>query len=309
MNFTCIEIRGAIYQPENIFPLGNFQIIPATEKKRSLEVKECKVIFISEKQINEIELEAQLFIFCYQFLFLRTDVYYFFSLAEHSNVFYEDGKDITTVAKKIESNGFYKINFEEIDIFYTNLPIKINFRKFHNQFSEKYNRDNKFKNIMDLYLYTVGSKSKLYNNIFQKISQLQTIFETILGKPEEEFLACGQKHSKETWDQFITKKLIEKGITDKNEIDLIIKIKKILNWSARVKYTHYSQQLNTWQKTIEEIKTSNPYNGKSEYTTDLKKILDNTLKIEDWTGLDWENVYFLYQTIIKQLLFLEYFKA
>jgi hypothetical protein len=141
---------------------------------------------------------------------------------------------------------------------------------------------------------------------FKKISQLQTIFETMLGTPEEEIQSCGKKHFKEEWKPFLIQKLKEKGIEDENDIGLIIKIKNILNWSARVKYTHYSKQLNTWRKTLEEIRYGTHFSGESEYTTNFDDILNNTLKVKDWAGIDWYNVCFLYQAIIKQLIYLEY---
>jgi len=307
MDFTCIEIKGAAYQPLNIFPLGSFQIIPATEDNGVLKIEELKIILISEKQMKDLRLEVKLFVFCYQFLFLVSDVYYFCSLPGNPITFSESSRDINDASKKYKRSGPHKVNFNKIDIFYTKLSNKIKFQVFYKEFSEKYLKNDSFKNIIDLYLYTIGSKPKFYDNIFQKISQLQTIFETILGTPEEEVLSCGKRHYKEDWKPFLTKKLKEKGISNE-EANLIIKIKNILNWSARVKYTHYSKQLSTWQKTLEEIKTGNLHEGKSEYTTDFEKIMNKTLKTKNWTGLDWENVYYLYQTIVKQLIFQEYFK-
>ncbi len=256
-------------------------------------------------------IESKIFIFFYQFLFLRSDVYYCSSLNHDFPYFVESGKDIRKIAdnihNKYETGRLLNISFAEIDSFYTELPCKINFAKFYSHFTKKYDKDDNFRNIIDLFLYTIGSKHKYYNNIFQKISQLQTIFETILGTPEEEIQSCGKKHFKEDWKPFLARKLKEKGIGDDKNIDLIIKIKNKLNWSARVKYTHYSKQLDTWKKTLEEIKYGTHFSEKSEYKTNFDDILSNTLKVKDWAGIDCDSVYYLYQVIIKQLIFLECF--
>lgn len=311
MDFTCIEIEGALYQPENILSLDNFWIIPITKKAEGVTLTQCKVILVTQIEEKDILSEVKSFVFCYQFIFLRSAVYFYCSLHKSLSTFIESGADINEITEKIlkkyETGGPLKLSFDEIDIFHTHLPHKINFTEFCNCFIKKYNGDDNFKNIIDLYLYTVGSKPKFYDNIFQKISQLQTIFETIMGKPEQEVQACGKEHNKEDWKPFLTRKLKEKGIENENEINLIIKIKSILNWSARVKYTHYSQQLNTSQSFMKDIKDGR-FNGKSTYTTNFENILNETLKVKDWAGIDWENVYYLYQTIIKQLIYLEYLR-
>lgn len=312
MDLTCIELGGALYQPEKIISLDNIWIIPATKNAGALELGQCKLILASQMNKKDMLPKVNLFIFCYQLLFLRSAIYFYCSLQQSLLTFVESGKDINEIAdkifKKYETGGFLKLSFDEIDTFHTQLPNKINFSKFHNCFITKYNKDDNFRNIIDLFLYTIGSKPKYYDNIFQKVSQLQTIFEAILGKPEQEVQACGKEHNKEDWKPFLIRKLQEKGIESKNEIDLIIKIKSILNWSARVKYTHDAKQLNTWHKTLEEIKAGTHFSGKSEYTTNFDDIVNNTLKVKDWAGIDWENVYYLYQIIIKQLIYLEYLR-
>ncbi len=306
MMFTSIVIEGATYQPETTLLLGSFHIVPATEEKGALRVNECRVVLVSEKQLKEIASEAQLFVFCYQFLLLRTDAYYFFSLPDNPKCSTEDEVELSTVIKKYEGHGACEINFDEIDFFYTDLPVKINFKKFYNQFSEKYTADDGFRNVIDLYLYTVGSKPKFYNNVFQKISQLQTIFETISGTPEQKEMACGKPHLTEEWRLFLTRKLKELGMLDDEEINFAIKIKNTLNWSARVGYIHRSEHMDTWQKTMEELRSGSLYGGQSEYTTDLKKVLDGSFKPDDWTGMDWDNIYFVYQILVKRLIFLKY---
>ncbi len=311
MDFTCIEIEGALYLPESVFSIGSLWIIPATNNAGALHLGDCKLILVSQTSKGDLLREVNRFIFCYQFLFLRSAVYSYCSLQQSFSTFIESGEDIHEIVdkiyKKYGTGGPLKLAFNEIDTFHTQLPNKINFLEFYSCFLKKYNENDNFRNIIDLFLYTIGSKPKFYNNIFQKISQLQTVFETIVGKPEEEKQACGKNHFKEEWKPFLTRKLRDRGF-ENNDIDLMIKIKNTLNWSARVKYTHYSKQLNTWQKTIEELKTGAHFmSGKSEYRTNFNDILDNSLKVKDWAGIDWESVYFIYQIIIKRLIYSEYF--
>jgi hypothetical protein len=311
MKFKCIEIQGALYQPEHILSLGKFWTISATKNAAALPLEEFKVILASKMGKLDILTEVKRFILCYQYLFLRSEVYSVCSLQKDFPSFIENGKDINDIAdkiyKKYGADGPIKLAFNDIDTFHTQLPDKISFVEFYNCFIKKYCEDDNFRNIIDLFLYTIGSKPKYYNNLFQKISQLQTVFETILGRPEQEIQSCGKKHNKENWKSFLTRELIKKGIENENEINLIIKIKNTLNWSARVKYTHYAQQLNTSQLFMKDIKNGR-FNGQSTYTTNFENILNGKLKEKDWAGLDWENVYSFYQTIIKRLIYIEYLK-
>lgn len=196
-----------------------------------------------------------------------------------------------------------EIDFNQIDTFHTGLFHAVNFKKNYDYFIEQYKKDEKFKDIVRLFLYTTGSKHKLYDNIFQKIAQLQTIFETLLGQPKsEQCLTCERDRYVEEWRAFLSRTLKEKGIADEKYITLIIKIKNTLH-SARCKYVHRSDHLNIRQKYIEEIKTGH-YSGQSEYTTNFDDILKKDAK--NWASIDWENAYRLYQHIVKQLIYLEY---
>ena len=311
MDFTCIEIEGALYSPESVFSVGSFWIIPATSNAGALSLRDCKVFLVSQMSKEDLLQEVNRFIFCYQFLFLRSEVYFCCSLQQSFSTFIESGEDIHEIVdkiyKKYGTGGPLQLAFNEIGTFHTQLPDKINFVEFYSCFLKKYNEDDNFRNIIDLFLYTIGSKPKFYNNIYQKISQLQTILETIVGKPEEGKQACGKNHLKEEWKPFLTRKFGDRGF-ENNDIDLMVKIKTTLSRAARVKYTHFSKQLNTWQKSLEELKTGSQFmNGKSEYTTNFNDILDNTLKVKDWSSLDWDNVYNLYQVIVKRLIYSEYF--
>jgi len=121
-------------------------------------------------------------------------------------------------------------------------------------------------------------------------------------------MVCGIEKNEETWNVFLVRELTKKGFINNEEIELIIKIKTLLNRGARVKYVHNSEQLNTWKKTIEEIKTGNyHYKDQQTYTTDFNKIIKEELKMENWAAIDWENVFYLYQIIIKRIIFAEFF--
>ncbi|MBU2523603.1 hypothetical protein KKG71_00215 [Patescibacteria group bacterium] len=302
MSLICIEVEGATYEPENIFQINDFFVIPATKNSSVLEGRDQKLILVFNKK-----REDKNFIFCYQFLFLKSNIYYYCSLPGKPIEFNKEDS-IDDISKEYEPTGGFKINFNKIDIFHTSLPKEIDFNDFYNKFSEKYREDENFKNIIDLFLYTIGSKNKFYDNIFQKIAQLQTIFETLTGKPGSEPCAkCKRDKYNEDWGEFLKRKLTEKGLTNEDENSLIIKIKTMLNRGSRVKYIHHSAQLNTWQKTIEEIKTGNCHHkDKQTYTTNFEDILKEELKIDEWSALDWENVFSLYQTIIKRIIFSEY---
>jgi hypothetical protein len=52
-----------------------------------------------------------------------------------------------------------------------------------------------------------------------------------------------------------------------------------------VTLSSYSKQLNTWGKTLEEIRYGTHFSGESEYTTNFDDILNNTLKVKDWAGI------------------------
>ena len=228
MDFTCIEIEGALYSPESVFSVGSFWIIPATSNAGALSLRDCKVFLVSQMSKEDLLQEVNRFIFCYQFLFLRSEVYFCCSLQQSFSTFIESGEDIHEIVdkiyKKYGTGGPLQLAFNEIGTFHTQLPDKINFVEFYSCFLKKYNEDDNFRNIIDLFLYTIGSKPKFYNNIYQKISQLQTILETIVGKPEEEKQACGKNHLKEEWKPFLTRKFGDRGF-ENNDIDLMVNFK------------------------------------------------------------------------------------
>jgi len=310
MNYKCHELKGAIYQPERVLKLDDILIFPATENKSVLEIHDSKLICVIPENINNNLVGF--FVFTYQFIFSKSYIYYLYSIPNEPNIFFESTSCVAEIERiineKFQSGGPLKIDFEKIDSFHSNISEDLDFKVIFNRLIEKYNEDNKFRDIIDLYLYTAGSHNKLYDNLFQKIAQLQTIFESIIGKPEEERKCCGFNHYKETWRSFIDRRIKEIGITDEKFIELTIKIKSELN-SARIKYVHDSQQYNTWKETIKEMQSGSSNNGDSSYTTKIQDILNNTLKVKDWRSLDWQNVYLFYQLIIKQLIYFEFLKS
>lgn len=302
MKITCVELEGATYQPDNIFQIKDFWIIPTTKKLSIFHNSDLKLLLLFESKPH-----YQYFVFCYQFLFLKSSIYNGASLHEKPRVFNEDGT-VDEIAKKHITTDGITINFEKIETFYTDLDPEINFSVFYNDFVLLYQHNDVFKDIIDLFLYTSGTEHKFYNNIFQKISNLQTIFETLTGQPDSKKCSeCGCGKYAQTWDVFLKEKLKEKGI-DNDWIALTVKIKGLLNKGGRNKFIHSSKQMSTRQKMLEEIQTGDyHYKDKKTYTTNLNDILTDKLKMEKWAALDWENVFSLYKIIIKRLIYLEYF--
>jgi hypothetical protein len=305
MKFICVEIEGIPYSPENIFAIDDYWIIPATKDSGALEERQCKIILAFKEKTEDIKTKVKLFIFCYQFLFLHSKVYYFDSLKKKYSQFTEEGDNIKQIAKKYEAGKKHNKSFEKLDSFYTQLPSEINFKEFYEIFVKKYNEKCDFMDIIDLYLYTVGSHPKFYKNTFQKFAQLQTIIETILGERKKVLcVSCGEV-CYEHWQIFLERELANTGVK-KNRIDLIIKIFKGINVEARIPYTHLAKQFDPWRKIQEEIETGNHFSGQTKYETNFDDILNNVLKIKKWAGIDWENVYCLYQIIIKELICIKY---
>ncbi|MFA5842233.1 MAG: hypothetical protein WC882_00955 [Candidatus Gracilibacteria bacterium] len=318
MDITCFELKGILYQPKNIFPLGDNWIMGATKDCNFLEGDDQKIIFLSDKKFEKIQNDIYLFVFFYQFLFLDCRIYnlYYLSLLQKQQSFTIKCDKTQDVEAKIkekygENKGCFTIDFGEIKFEQTKLWNTINFNEFQKTFDEQYKKNDKFKDIIDLFLYTIGSNHPLYPNFFQKIAQLQTVFETIIGQPKgKKCYWCKQNKYKEKREVFLERILREKGITNQKDIDLITIINKTLNSTARIEYTHRSKQLNIFQETLKEIKTDKyHYKGQSSYTTNFDDIISGKLKVKDWAILDWENVYRAYQFIVRQLIYLGFFNA
>ncbi|MBI5056507.1 MAG: hypothetical protein HZB61_07835 [Nitrospirae bacterium] len=172
MELNCIEVTGALYQPDKAIELKNFWIIPATKKVGALKLSQCKLIIASEMNNKEIRPRLNLFIFCYQFLFLRSDIYFFSSIQQGLSIFKETGANINEVTeklcKKYETGGGLKISFDEIDTFHSQLPNKINFTEFHNCFIKKYNEDDNFRNIIDLFCIQLDRSLSITTTYFKR---------------------------------------------------------------------------------------------------------------------------------------------
>jgi len=313
VNYKCIELEGAIYQPKDSLRFINYWIIPACKNSAALSTKDCKLVLVAEEKTKNIETSIYFFVLCYQLLFLKSDIYNLYDTEPKPKEFIESGQNINEIEQNIRvryGSGIapLAIDFNQIDSFHTGLPHPVKFKSIYDHFVEEYEKDEDFRNIITLFLFTVGTKYKLYRNIFQKISQLQTIYETILGVPNSKQCdKCGKDRYIETWQNFQKRRLKEKGIEDKKDIDLIIKIKNTLNNVARVKYIHSSQGLDTWQKLLREITDGTHSRGNSVYSTNLNNIL--SVDSNKWTSIDWDNIYIFYQYIVKLLIYLEYFKC
>lgn len=304
MKYKYYELQGAFYQPQEAIIFLDGYIIPSS-KHNSISLSEAKLVYLFEDGTVNLQDKILIFVYCYQYLFLQSDVYFYYAQSPYKLQEIE-ANNIGELKEHFKTGQFSVINFDEIDPFPTSMDTKINFFEFHEKFSNQYQQNKTFKNIVDLFLYTVGEKHNLYNNVLQKIAQLQTIFETLLGDRPKNKAICGLEHFK-PWKDFIEKRLQELGISDKQYIELFVKIHKLFNYDARINYIHYSKHLNLWQKTIEEIKNKSAhYYGMTSYSTDVDAILNDNLKIDQWSALDWENMYRVYQFIIRKLINIKY---
>jgi hypothetical protein len=305
-------LKGALYQPNRPFLMESFWVIPATEKKGTHTLDETQLILVSDGFVKTPSSEIRLFIFCYQFLFKLSLVYRHLSLSSQLDASSEEHVNVATLIKKYESGGAVEIDFDSIDYFHTELIEGIHFRDFYATFVDKY-REEECKNVVDLYLYTIGFRHSIYDNILMKIAQLRSIFETIIGEPSKKTVPCedGQCHYNDTWADHITKQLTHLGMKDVGEANFMVGMNKILNQPARIAFVHYAKQINTREKTMSELRAENRAHQTSlhatEYTTDFGKIIDETFESKDWTGFDWENVFFVYGAIVKKIIYLKYF--
>ena len=312
MDYKCTELQGATYQPKDSLKFNDYWIIPAWKNASVWQTTDSKLVFVAEEKVANTEDLVYFFVLCYQFIFLHSDIYHFYNSWLNPKVFTENGQNFNEIEQKIRIRysssdvGCLAPDFNQIDIFHTGLPHSVNFKYIHDHFVELYQKDMKFKNIITLFLDTVGTKHRLYDNIFQQISQLQIIFETILGVPATTKCdACGTDRYVETWTEFQKKRLKEIGIEDDESIELFSKIKTTLNTVARVKYIHRSLSLNPWSKYLQELTDGRHKDGKSEYSSDLKHIL--SIESDKWTAVDWNNIYYAYQHFVKLLIYFEYF--
>jgi hypothetical protein len=317
MNFKCIELEGCLFQPKSIIEFNNYWIISACKKANSLTLKDQKLILSYSDHIKIKEnKQINFFVLCYEFLFPEMSIYSWYSTAQNYNSFFISGLNIDDVEMEIKkryaTQGGITIDFNRIGACHTNLPDEINFKSFHDRFVDRYESENKFKEIIMLFLYTIGFKHKLYDNILQKIAQLQTIFETLLGKPKVN--KCDKCHTDkyiEEWPVYLHRKLNRYNTNiSEDEISLIIKVKTTLNRLARVKYIHHSEYLNTSEKMTADLLSGRYdkkiYSSSVCYVPDLNGILKNNDK--EWQSADWEHIFYIYQNIVKKVIYLMFLR-
>ncbi len=318
MNFRCLELEDCLYQPQNTIQIREYWIIPLGLTEPIPSTKNFKVVMVQNKPRRKIRDDTYFFVMTYQFLFTNSGIYSFYASPHNQNEFEISGQNISEieleVKKRYNSIPQHIVrDFKKIDASSTGLPIKVDFEAINNRIKENCEKDEKFKDIITLFLHTVSYKDPLYDNLFQKISQLQTIFETIMGKPPEKMCPeCKINRYEEKWPSYITRRLKEKGIRHEKDIEFVINIKDFLNRYARVKYVHYSRQFDPWQETREAFENPPSFkmmsgtnqSGQSTYTTDVVKCIEK--KPEELASIDWMNICGTYQYIVKLLIFLEY---
>ncbi len=307
--FQYIELGGALFRPQKKICLEkNFWIIPKNIKSGAIKLPEASLFLVFlDTSKREKGRKVRDFVFSHQFLFNHSAIYGVYSKRTDFKLSEMSGVNIDKIEEKLnppikDSVKNFEIDFGQIDNFHTNLPPSVSFKNFYKRFGKKYGISDDFRDIVGLYLHATGGIYDLfYNNIFQKIAQLQTVFETIVGKPEEKKFCCGFSHFVEPWKDFLSKNLKGMGVHE-NDIDFIIKIKMFLNKQARVKYIHNSKYLNPFKLTLEELKKGLPIKPSKNLPGLLKKGPSK------WTGLDWENVCASYKNIVKYMIWLKYLK-
>ena len=317
MNYVCSELQGALYQPKEFVEIDDCWVISACKDSPLLTVSDLKLIFVHRGELKNSKgpLVEYLFVYCYQFLFcLHSHMYKYYSLRllNNNKPFILNGVDISDVEKQVKVQHTQKDtslikNFAELPGEYcTLLPSVVNFKEFYGKFKDLFTNDKQFKEIVTLYCETTNGLSPLYDNVLQKMAQLQTIFETLIGVPSSTKCGlCGTDHYNEDWETFLGRQLKEYGITNLDDIHLIVKIKTTLNKIARVKYVHYAKYFNPneLQNIAMEIR-----DGKySDNNISVNQILET--KPELWRIIDWNNVYMAYSVLVRNLMYLKNFSS
>ena len=322
MKFKCSELQGAGFQPQEILKLDNCWIIPAFKASPVLFAADEKLFFVYQEDSakgNEA-IEEYCFVHFYQFTFCNyCKIYrqYSLRLLNRSESFVLNGEDISDIEKIIwakyvlqdqdkemlvYAKAFTK-DFTKIESPYGSwLPRIENFQEFYEKFSDLFRTDEEFKGIVTLFCETINGIKILYDNIFQKIAQLQTIAEMLLGRPTQIYCKhCESAHNNEPWDDFLVKKLEQYDISEQ-EKRLIIEVKMALN-NARVKFVHNAKYYNPNERRnlfIDNDKIA-------EANLSIEQILET--KTADWLSLNWINAYQFYLVAVRNLVYLKYFQA
>jgi len=316
MNYVCSELMGALYQPKSIIGIDNCWVIPAYKDGAAVHSTDCKLIFTYQENMGKREgaLTEYHFVNCYQFIFCHlSHVYWYYSLRYLNNIkpFVLTGIDINDIEKQVR-NKYGQLNtnilkdFTNLENEYcTRLPNVINFLEFYKKFNNLYIKNAQFKEIIMLFCDTNNGLTPIYNNILQKIAQLQTIFETLIGVPKTLKCGnCGMSHYIENWNTFLDGRLKDYGITEPDDIQMITKIKGALNEIARVKYVHASKYFDPSSPyiIIKDIKK----NEQSDNNPSIKQIME--MNPSSWSSINWLNIYDFYLVLVRNLIYLKYLK-
>jgi len=307
VKYYCTELTGLIYLPHEPLEHDGFLLVPASVEASVYEMNDLKCVLVRNSSDEAI---IKYFVFCYQFVFPGTHAYFQYSRQDRSQTFELDCIDNNEVIAQINSKyiGSKKPanlchDFNKLERFYTRLPCIIDFRPFYDNFINCYTSDSQFKDVIDLLLFTMGSHNPLYDNIFQKITQIQTIFETLTGKPpESQCKTCGKTYYTQEWKSYLAKELGKIGILSESDIDLIIKIKSVLNKSSRVKFVHASSQYSVWQETVKSFREGKF--SEDDENRDIGSIL--SIPSDEWAPLNWQNIFGFYQNIVRLLIAKKY---
>jgi len=313
MNFKCSELQGAVYQPREILKIDDCWIVPASKGGPVLGMPDCKLFFVYQEDTAKSSeaMEEYLFVHCYQFIFcIYSYVYRLYSLRllNRSESLVLNGEDINDIEKQIRAkyvmqDSELSRDFTKIESDYCSfLPCIVSFQEFYWKFTELFRTDEKFKGIITLFCETINGVRILYDNNLQKIAQLQTIVDTLLGQPKQSYCEhCKRNHNAETWNDFLARSLKEYHISE-NEICMITRVRMTLN-DARVKFIHHAKYYNPNEprNLIEDA-------GKiAEANLSIEQVLDKNN--DTWTSIDWLNVYQCYLLIVRNLIYLQYFQA
>ena len=103
MKYICTELNGALLQPNEDYNVNGLWLISAPMGGPILQMDDFKLFIVTElKDKNGFYEKKKLFTFCYQFLFLKSEVYYSLSMPHSLQHFVLEEKDITEVSRTIK---------------------------------------------------------------------------------------------------------------------------------------------------------------------------------------------------------------
>lgn len=306
MKFRCIKLLGTLYGNKETFKIEDFYVIPSgkIDSPSTVDMLETILVFPEGSKTHDIIEQYRTFILCYTFLFQTSRYAYQFAVEQHYRPYEEEAENIEELIEKYENQKSSQVDFEKIESWYTGLSSNLNFTEFFQKFSTAYKANEEFRKIVELFSETVGFENELYNNLFQKFANLQTIFETLIGKPPQK--GCPTcKISRNVDRKGYEKCELKKRGFGEDDIETITSLKELLNQPARAEYIHRAEKLDTNKKMLEEIISGDyHYKGAKEYHTDFKEMLKRTP--EKWAAMDWNSFFSLYANIVKQLIYRDF---